>query len=138
MITKIPIIHLHGQLGLLPWQFDSNSRAFDGIVSEQNIRIAASGIKVVHEGVENRKKQFGEAKELIRLAKRVYFLGVGTSNVNMDRLDVISLPEGKASATEVGLTQTEYNEVVSRYATKIEFRRNHDCREMVSNFVQWS
>jgi hypothetical protein len=138
LIAKIPIIHLHGQLGLLPWQSPTNARAFDGIVSTQNIRIAANGIKVVHEGVEDRRKQFDDAKELIRLAKRVYFLGVGTSNVNLERIGVMDFEDGKAAATEVGLTQTEFNEVHARYGNKLSFLQGRGCREMISNYVEWT
>jgi hypothetical protein len=138
ILKKIPIIHLHGQLGFLPWQSERNVRPFNTTIDAQNLRIAADGIKVVHEGVEDRKQQFGDAKELIRSATRVYFLGVGTGNVNMERLEVMSFEENRAFATEKGLTQVEYDEVRNRYGTKLQFIRNYDCKEMISNYVQWT
>lgn len=138
LMGKIRIIHLHGQLGFLPWQSNENVRAFDPIVDSQNIQIAANGIKVVHEGVEDRRKQFDDAKDVIQKAKRVYFLGVGTSNVNMERLDVMNFEDNRAFATEKGLTQVEYNEIRERYGAKLQFMRYYDCKEMISNYVQWT
>jgi hypothetical protein len=138
VLSSIPIIHLHGQLGFLPWQSDKNTRAFNTTMDSQSLRIAAEGIKVVHEGVEDRKEQFSQAKELIKSAARVYFLGVGTSNVNMDRLDVMNFEPNKVVVTEKGLTETEYAEVRLRYGDKLSFVRHYDCRQMISNYVQWT
>jgi hypothetical protein len=137
ILRRILIIHLHGQLGFLPWQSDKNIRRFEPSIDAQSLRIAADGIKVVHEGVEDRKEQFDAAKAAIAGADHTYFLGVGTSNVNLERLDVANFKDAKASATEVGLTQTEHNEVVKRYGPKIEFRQDYDCKRMISDFVRW-
>lgn len=137
ILAKIPIVHLHGQMGLLPWQATTNVRPFNAALDGNTLRVAADGIKVVHEGVEDRKKQFDEAKALIAKAQRVYFLGVGASNVNMDRLDVLGLAEHKAFATERGLTQAEFGEVSNRYGHRLSFKRGFDCQQMISNFVQW-
>jgi hypothetical protein len=56
LLRKIPIIHLHGQLGFLPWQSDraTQIRSFEAVLDPEKIRIAAEGIKVVHEGIEDR------------------------------------------------------------------------------------
>src|SRR6185312_9104579 len=91
VLSRIPIIHLHGQLGFLPWQPNHRGRVrpFEQVIDAQTVRVAAMGIKVVHEGVEDRKQQFDEAKSLIQHASRVYLLGVGTSNVNLNRLGAL-------------------------------------------------
>ena len=67
LLRKMPIIHLHGQLGFLPWQSDrvDQIRAFETTLNPERIRIAADGIKVVHEGIEDRREQFDAAKAAI-------------------------------------------------------------------------
>jgi hypothetical protein len=139
LLSKLPFIHLHGRLGYLPWQSTTGKdvRAFDPALNTETIRVAASGIKVVHEGVEDRKQEFGQAKQFIRGAARVYFLGVGTSNINLERIGVPDFEPNKAYATLVGVTDMEYREVTTRYSNKLHFRRDHTCRDMISNCVEW-
>jgi hypothetical protein len=139
VLKEIPIVHLHGQLGFLPWQGQdvNRSRPFEATLSEQSVRIAAAGIKVVHEGVEDRAEQFAAAKAAIEKAERVYFLGVGTGNVNLERIGVDDFQPGRAWATEIGLTDAEYGAAQQRYYPRIEFRRNSGCLELISNFAKW-
>jgi hypothetical protein len=118
---------LHGQLGFLPWQSD---RA-------EQIHIAAGGIKVVHEGTEDRREQFDAAKAAILAAQRTYLLGVGTGNVNLERLGQKDFLNDRVYATEVGLTQKEHDDAHRKYTPRIQFRQGYDCRELISNFVQW-
>jgi hypothetical protein len=123
----------------LPWQSDSPKqiRAFEAVLDSEKLRIAADGIKVVHEGIEDRREQFDAAKAAILAAERTYLLGVGTGNVNLDRLGQKDFPNGKVFATEVGLTQVEHDDAHRRYAPRIEFRQHTDCRKLISNFVRW-
>jgi hypothetical protein len=139
LLRKMPIIHLHGQLGFLPWQSDraDQIRAFEMTLDPERIRIAADGIKVVHEGIEDRREQFDAAKAAILAAQRTYLLGVGTGNVNLDRLGQKDFPNAKVFATEVGLTQVEHDDAHRRFTPRIEFRQDADCRRLISNFVQW-
>ena len=140
ILNQIPIVHLHGQLGFLPWQPNHRGRVrpFEPTIDIQSVHIAAQGIKVVHEGVEDRKEQFDQAKKLIGDATRVYFLGVGTANVNLERIGVADFVPNNAYATEVGLTLTEFNEAQGRYGDKLQFRRSFDCSQMISDFVDWT
>jgi hypothetical protein len=139
-LSRIPMIRLHGRLGYLPWQPNHRGRVrqFEPTIDAQSVRIAASEIKVVHEGVEERKEQFDEAKKLIARAERVYLLGVGTHNVNLERLGASKFVPNKVSATEIGLTDAEYTEIRNQYGDMLYFRRNTDCSQMISNFVQWT
>jgi hypothetical protein len=139
LLRRIPIIHLHGRLGFLPWQSDDADklRAFEPTIEPDQIRIAADGIKVVHEGIEDRREQFDAAKAAILAAERTYLLGVGTGNVNLDRLGQKDFPNAKMWATEVGLTQREHDDAHRKYTPRIEFRQGYDCRALISNFVQW-
>jgi hypothetical protein len=113
------------------------ARAFETTLNPERIRIAADGIKVVHEGIEDRREQFDAAKAAILAAQRTYLLGVGTGNVNLDRLGQKDFPNDKVVATEVGLTQMEHDDAHRRFAPRIQFRQNTDCRGLISNFVRW-
>jgi hypothetical protein len=139
LLRQIQIIHLHGQLGFLPWQSDNPSqvRGFEPVLNPETLRIGAAGIKVVHEGIDDRREQFDAAKAAILAASRTYLLGVGTGNVNLNRLGEKGFPNDKVFATEVGLTQVEYDDAHRRYRPRIEFRRHTDCKQMISNFVTW-
>jgi len=139
LLKQIPIIHLHGQLGFLPWQSDRapHVRNFEPFLDTETIRVAGEGIKVVHEGIEDRREQFDAAKAAILAADRTYLLGIGTGNVNLSRLGEKGFPNDKVFATEMGLTQVEYDDIHRRYRPRIEFRRGTDCKAMISNFVRW-
>jgi len=138
-LNKIPIIHLHGQLGFLPWQSGdgTNRRPFEPTINKQTVGVAACGIKVVHEGVEDRAEQFAAAKAAIKKADRTYFLGLGTGNVNLTRIGADDFDGAKAWATESGLTDAEYDAACKRYNPRIDFRRHFNCLQLISNFVQW-
>jgi hypothetical protein len=139
LLKKMQIIHLHGQLGFLPWQSTraDQIRAFEPTLNPERIRIAAEGIKVVHEGIEDRREQFDAAKAAILSAERTYLLGVGTGNVNLDRLGQQDFHNDKVFATEVGLTQVEHDDAHRRYAPRIQFRQGYGCGALISDFVRW-
>ena len=102
----------------MPWQPNHRGRVrpFEPTIDIQSVRIAAQGIKVVHEGVEDRKEQFDQAKELIAKRGASLFPRSGyPANVNLERIGVADFVPNKACATEVGLTQTEFNEAQGRY-----------------------
>ena len=92
---------------------------------------------MVHEGIEDRREQFDAAKAAILAAQRIYLLGVGTGNENLDRLGQKDFPNAKVFATEVGLTQVEHDDAHRRFTPRIEFRQDTDCRRLISNFVRW-
>ncbi|MCK5001111.1 MAG: hypothetical protein KAS23_16320 [Anaerohalosphaera sp.] len=86
-LKSIPIIHVHGKLGRLNWE-DSTLESVDFGVSETNpnvIRKASSGIKIIHENIED-DQEFEAAERLLRKADRIYFLGFGYHPTNWERL----------------------------------------------------
>jgi hypothetical protein len=94
VIAKIPIIQLHGELGFLPWQ-NVSARDYkkENVVSE--IKIAAKNIKIIHENI-NSDPEFSEAQQKLRAASRIYILGFGYNEINVQRLGLQELPsDGK-------------------------------------------
>lgn len=111
LTDHIPIIHLHGQLGHLPWQ-SANGRGYNQEINPQVVKLCAKEIKVVHEDIaDGRDKEFSRAKQLLADADHVYFLGFGYGSKNVDRLGMASWGAGKAVGTAVGLTDKEAGDI---------------------------
>jgi hypothetical protein len=51
ILDRIPIIHLHGQLGQLPWQGDKGRPFYHGIEATDDLLPAIQGIKIIHEDI---------------------------------------------------------------------------------------
>ncbi|HNX28731.1 MAG TPA: hypothetical protein PKN87_04875 [Syntrophomonadaceae bacterium] len=116
--NQIKIIHLHGNLGYLPWQ-DNNtgnfSRPYSRDWSVDTIYSVASQIKIIHEDIAN-DPEFKLAHDKIRDASRVYFLGFGYDKTNLNRLlNGISLDNKTAMGTSLGFTQLEMDQITKTY-----------------------
>ncbi|MBS4027149.1 MAG: SIR2 family protein [Ignavibacteriales bacterium] len=113
-INKIPIIHLHGQLGLLPWQSQYNSRSY----SDELLRKAGSGsakhIKIISESIDD-DPEFKEAYKSLVGAKYIYFLGFGYNDVNLKRLGISSYTDATIKGTSFGLGDAERKEIKMKY-----------------------
>lgn len=136
-IEQIPIIHLHGRLGYLPWQTE-NGRPYENHIEPSVVTMCVRNIKVVHEELnDGRDKDFTNAKQVMEEAERIYFLGFGFGQTNIERLALTDLAVGKAEATAYGLTAPEAAEVYRRCAGKIQVRAGVDIDNLFRNMVQW-
>jgi hypothetical protein len=91
-IQSIPIIHVHGSLGPLVWQDQKGNEYYPLFTRKKNpneigkkIRDASENIKIVSEA-QPKSQEFELAFERIKNAERIYFLGFGYFNVNLERL----------------------------------------------------
>lgn len=128
-LNKIPIIHVHGQLGYLPWQledsnydpgnpqyqdpdWDLNVVKFGGSSSsatKNDFDLAAKSIKIVHE-VSKEDDPFVKANALLQKARCIYILGLGYHPENLERLGLKQLPQGKdlrGTAYKLGMSGRE-------------------------------
>jgi hypothetical protein len=118
MVEAIPIIHMHGQLGKLPWQSKGTneySRRYGGPITKACLKNAAASIKINSEELENDPEVL-KARELIKKAEKLYFLGFGYDPINIRRL---ALGESAATLVGTGFGLTPNTEVRARE----EFRR---------------
>lgn len=112
ILKSIPIIHVYGQLGALDWQSTDRDQIREYGTSDypNNIKKAASGIKIVSEAESNDTPALLQARKLIMKSDRIIFLGFGYHAENMDRL---KLPLENAlkffGGSAMGLTETERN-----------------------------
>jgi hypothetical protein len=137
IVEQIPVIHLHGRLGFLPWQNTQGVVPYGApTIDKQVMDTLLNEIKVVHEDITDvRDKEFTRAKELLAEAERVYLLGFGFGARNVERLGLKQLPHqpGVPKATAAGLTQHEVNQVASALLNgKVDLRIT-DCIGLLRN-----
>ncbi len=86
-LKKIPIIHMHGNLGNLPRMGNQNIRRYEKALSNTAFSTCENTIKVIHESID-KEDQFKQANKLIKEAETICFLGFGYDKTNMDRLSL--------------------------------------------------
>ncbi len=113
-LDELRLIHVHGSLGRLPWQPDIAS-AIVPFGSCANVYEATKSLKILHETTDE-SPEFEEARNLIRQAQHVYFLGFGFHSANLRRLGVndAGFP-GVVRGTIQGLAPTVRNRVAEEF-----------------------
>jgi len=89
-IEKIPIVHLYGRLGFLPWEKKGSndySRDYNPNITPHILRKSSSSLKIIFDKLSPDDEDFKKAKILIRTSRKVYFLGFGFHRDNMERLN---------------------------------------------------
>ena len=137
VLGNIPVIHLHGRLGYLPWQNDRNAIPYSHqSITASDMKVFLREIKVVHEDIsDGRDKDFDAAKKLMEEASRIYLLGFGFGARNVERLGLRELRAGIAASTAVGLTQHELNRISTLIDGKVNLRPGSDCLDLLRNFA---
>jgi hypothetical protein len=117
VLEKIPIIHLHGRLGFLPWEgkYSNVTREYAPQIDPDTIGVCMRNIKVIHEDIsDGRDKDFERAKTLLRAAEVVFYLGFGFGRLNVERLDLANLNTLNARATALGLKAAELHAITRK------------------------
>ena len=125
ILSKIPILHLHGQIGNLPWQDASTNRDYGETKDDYKIKQSSEGIKIIHEAEVEKSEVFIKAKELINNAEQIYFLGFGYHPDNIARLGIIDIgTEGRTvHGTCMGYTNREAEDTMIRCNRKIDLKQ---------------
>ena len=86
-VQKIGIIHVHGCLGKYDPGVDygNGARPYSERVIPAEIETAVEQLKVVHEGHEN-TEEYKQAREVLKWARRIFFIGFGYSHEAIKRL----------------------------------------------------
>lgn len=114
-IKRIPIVHLHGQLGHLPWQDMSDSREYNDEINSKTLRQCADMIRIIHEDVSG-NEEFQLAWKALEEAEKIYFLGFGYHEANMIRLKIQEyLPGREVVGSAIGMTRNEIIIIEKRY-----------------------
>jgi hypothetical protein len=137
-LRKIPIVHLHGDLGVLPWQSwkDGPVRDYVPTISADALKAGAARIKIIHEDIAGRDAEFAEAHRLLLdWADQIYFLGFGYNSTNMARLRIAEINK-PAQGTGFGLTELERGQIMAATGARISII-GHDCIGLFRNMVRW-
>jgi hypothetical protein len=127
-LSTIPIIHVHGKLGNLPWQ-GGISRAYKPL--PKRVKEIIDQIIVIPEQ-KGTSPEFTDAINLLFPAKYVYFLGFGYHSKNLARLRINEL--GRVSiGTSYGLGAEEKNSLKRNWNIRsfsgdlknFDFLKNH-------------
>lgn len=122
-LEAIPIVHVHGQLGVLPWQAgEGPRRPYEPDATPEAVKIAADSIRVIHEAEDNDPVLI-EARRLIDGAEAVVFLGFGYHEQNVRRLQLNLEREYEyLGGSIVGLTNLERDRINQRlFNSKLNF-----------------
>lgn len=145
LMMHFPIFHVHGQLGLLPWQSsdsdESRIQKYTANLGERDLDTCASEIRLVSE--ERQSDTQIRVKTIIKAAQRVFFLGFGYHLENLQRIgihDVINSANSKFWGTCKGLFPEECDRItrlINAEQNRLEFSPSHrniteslrSCRE---------
>jgi hypothetical protein len=110
-VKEIEICHVFGQVGPLEWQGQHDQIEYRVDVKSTNVEALCDNIRIVYDGGENPKLE--EARQLISKADRVFFLGFGYAEEN---LDILGIPDvltkvRKVFGTALGFTEIEITRV---------------------------
>jgi hypothetical protein len=122
ILEQIPIIHLYGKLGALPFEEQSGLLYDTNDPNIEQITTAANGIKIVSENTIN-DNEFNLAHQYLKDAKRIYFIGFGYNPTNLDRLKFDKIPQGKiVKGSSYHFTDQQMNEVRDYFLKKNRIR----------------
>jgi hypothetical protein len=138
ILNDIPIVHLHGRLGYLPWQREGETRPYDTTVDRNALRACANNVKVVNRNTLVNAEEFARARKLLSEAERIHFLGVGFNNQNLSRLGVMDLPDDRANATGIGLVQKEFEDLMKGFARKLTIVLSSNCIDLFRSHISWA
>ena len=114
-LNQIKICHVFGQVGPLEWQGQYSETEYRVNVKNINVDALCDNIRIVYEEGDNPKLK--EARKIISNAHRVFFLGFGYAEEN---LDVLGIPEvleevQQVFGTALGFTKREITGVESLF-----------------------
>lgn len=127
-LSKIPIIHVHGKLGALPWQ-DNSPKSYNPNFTLDELKMASDQIIVIPEEV-NTHKSFNLANGLMFSAAKIFFLGFGYHDANLERLKIKEFKNTVLWGTSFGLRKSEKRYAELKWGIKlfplkvIDFLRN--------------
>lgn len=108
-ILPFPILHVYGQVAPLQWQGDRGGLEY-APDSHPNAVDLAENIRVIYERTD---ESIDQARKIIKGAKRIFFLGFGYAEENMEALGLPGIlnNEQEIYGTAFGMTDKEIREI---------------------------
>lgn len=123
-LKKIPIIHVHGRLGALPWQ-DKNGRYYDQGINLDEVEPVSEQIKVMKEH-DDSPREFEEAIRILNSAELICLLGFGYNPRNLQRLKAKETFKIRKSVwgTTLGFGVAEKMDIHNTWGVNIDLEHN--------------
>lgn len=135
MVSKIPIVHLHGSLGKLKWDDEDQGLPYHGhVLNVEAVRQMSASMIVIHEGQDD-SIEYREALQLMTRAERIYCIGFGYGRTNLQRLrlhDHAGRP-GKVIGSYREITTPERRRVEGPGPFKVKLVQCADCSDFIRN-----
>lgn len=112
-LRTIPIVHLHGKLGLLPWE-GSDGIPYMPSQTIESIARAYKQIKILHENAVD-DPEFRMAHEYLAKAKKICFLGFGYNQKNLERLRIKEIRRDTAFVRGTSYKLTSRQKELAKY-----------------------
>jgi len=114
LLVQLPIFHVHGRLsplrGLHP-----NGRPYSTLTHPTIIKEAASGLRIIYDDF-SKDAAFRSGLVYLGRSRRVFFLGMGFHQLNLERLSLSQWISGeKTFCTRLGITDGELRQVARRF-----------------------
>jgi hypothetical protein len=138
ILNQIPIIHLNGQVGSLPWQDPLNNRPYGEHKNNYLIKQSSEGIKIIHETEAETTDIFIKARQLMNDAQRIYFFGFGYHSENIRKLGIkkISTDDKTILGTCLHMTDKEATAKMIDCNNKINLKRNGSQTFSILQFIR--
>ena len=131
LLDTIPIVHLHGQLGLLR-EATGYGRGFSPHRGAAMLNMAGAGITIIHEA-DDGDTNFTRAWGYLSKAHRICFLGFGYNHTNVRRLHIEKY-EGQIFGTTMGLKSPEINEVTKQFDKPFQHQSEDDNQDFLRRY----
>lgn len=135
VLGGIQIIHVHGQLGYLPWQ-DVSGRVYEEVFDTAETRARAGNIKIIHEAIDA-DEDFVVAQEILGDTERVHFLGLGYHETNMRRLGFPWSGNKEVRGSCFQFTRHEMRQLTSKYEGLRLLNEGWDCYHYLRQVVHF-
>ncbi|HEX9911894.1 MAG TPA: hypothetical protein VGB01_01450 [candidate division Zixibacteria bacterium] len=119
-LSKLPMIHVHGRLGALPWQGEKG-RAYSpraDLLKLEEIKNVSEQIVVIPEA-EDTSSEFEAAFRSMKIANFIYFLGFGYHEMNLRRLKTDELKSSSIRGTGFRLGRTAISAIRGKWRIDI-------------------
>jgi hypothetical protein len=144
-MQTIPIIHVYGQIGYLPWQEKNHFRTYEPIKQDEmtllTIKESSEGIKIIHEEHAEDDPAFKQARGLLGKADKIIFLGFGYHDQNLKRLGIENISKNNSSHVLVSiigsayhLTNNQRNQIFRKSKERISFQFDNIENQTIKDF----
>lgn len=132
IINQIPIIHVYGQLDSLPWQ-NTDGRPYGSSITLGQLKRYKENINIIFEDVTNTiNLSLQKAYDLFKQAERIYILGFGFHQININRLRLNDFGGKNIIATSYGLGREEAR-LITDYLTDVRtYNVNNAIRDITN------